>query len=83
MGFFICLNNSKFKVRNHAKLETDLIRHHEFQLITDADYNRLMQLVVKSITEGGESFCKRIEDGVSFGIMASTLLEIQSKRILF
>lgn len=74
MGLFICLNNSSYKIREHAKLETDLIRDHGFQLMIEADYDRLMRIVSSTRNELGESFCKRMEDGVSIGIMTSTLL---------
>jgi len=74
MGLFICLNNSSYKIREHAKLETDLIRDHGFQLMIEADYDRLVRIVSSTRNENGESFCKRMEDGVSIGIMTSTLL---------
>jgi hypothetical protein len=74
MGLFICLNNSSYKIREHAKLETELIREHGFQLLIETDYDRLMQIVSRTRNENGESFCKRMEDGVSIGIMTSTLI---------
>jgi hypothetical protein len=74
MGLFICLNNSSYKIRDHAKLETDLIRDHGFQLLIETDYDRLMRIVSITRNENGESFCKRFEDGVSIGIMTTTLL---------
>jgi len=74
MGLFICLNNSPDKFREYANLETDLIRNHGFQLMIEKDYDRLMRIVSKTHNEKGESFCKRMEDGVSIGIMTSTLV---------
>jgi hypothetical protein len=74
MGLFICLNNSSYKIREHAKLETDLIRDHGFQLMLEADYDRLMRIVSTTYNENGESFCKRVKDGVSIGMMTSTLV---------
>jgi hypothetical protein len=74
MGLFICLNNSSYKIREHAKLETDLIREHGFQLMIESDYNRLVRIVSSTRNENGESFCKRMEDGVYIGIMTATLL---------
>jgi hypothetical protein len=74
MGLFICLNNSTDKFREYANLETDLIRNHGFQLMIEKDYDRLMRIVSTTHNENGESFCKRMEDGVSIGIMTSTLV---------
>ena len=73
MGVFICLNNSRYKVRGHADLETRLIRSHGFQLIVDSDYERIMDLILKTTNEKGETFCRRLEEGVFAGIMVSYL----------
>lgn len=75
MGLFICLNNSSYKNRGHAQLETNLIRDHGFQLMIETDYDRLMRIVSSTRNEKGESFCKRFDvNGISIGIMTSTLV---------
>ena len=75
MGLFICLNNSSYKIREHAQLETELIRDHGFQLMIETDYARLMRIVSTTHNEKGESFCKRVdENGTAIGIMTSTLV---------
>jgi len=59
MGLFICFKDpsSRYKLPQHTRIETELVDNFGFQQITQADCNKIVQLILKVRNDRNESFC--------------------------
>jgi N-acetylglutamate synthase-like GNAT family acetyltransferase len=76
MGLFICFKDpsSRYKLPQHTKIETELVNKFGFQQITQADCNKIVQLILKVHNDKSETFCKYVdENGNSLGISTATV----------
>jgi len=75
MGLFICLRQpSRDKIKEHIKIEADLINRYGFQLITQEDSDRISELISDTTNDKNEKFCTYLDkEGELQGIDTSIL----------